>query len=87
MSGFGPNGDDRYRPVGISHPDDQLASEPSIPRSCFLCRAALHGRTQFISTLTIALPIPIRAEPEIRPAHIGSMPSTQNSCLLVPLVG
>ena len=30
-----------------------------------------------MSTFTIALPIPTSAEPEIRPAQMGSMPSTQ----------
>ena len=33
---------------------------------------------RYSSTLTIALPMPISAEPEMRPAQIGSMPSTQN---------
>jgi hypothetical protein len=33
----------------------------------------------FSSTLTIALPVPTSAAPEIRPAQIGSQPSTQNS--------
>ena len=33
----------------------------------------------YISTLTIALPIPISAAPETRPAQIGSQPSTQSA--------
>src|SRR6266487_5441306 len=35
----------------------------------------------------MALPMPISAEPDINPAHIGSMPSTQNRLPGVPSAG
>ena len=77
LNGRRPRGRSPWRQVAAR--GQPKARAPSGPLVWWRRRLRRQAGDQPISTPTMALPMPISAAPEIRPAQMGSAPSTQIS--------